>query len=347
MIDYHKLNLAYENKAFYSLQLEIGDVCHQGCSYCYMNALDTQTNSLSDQQIRSILKDAYQLGITAVEWLGGEPLLRDSIFEHMKLCADLGIRNNVWTGGLALKNKNILVNTSKYAKNGLISVHVSTINPELYQRLHPGHSQTELYQILHNIRELLDLDYPADQLLNSVTFTGLQSSTDMIETIDYFEEEFGIKTSLNVYHTYLRPSLTRDDLKQFIPSQEEVKKVYARYCEQWNVKDYPMNCVNKQYCSATLAVLCDGSVTPCATIREVGAPNIHTGKSFYDIVQKSGEHLVFAKFRDPKNLPPSCRRCDLSDSCFGCRSRSYAAGFGIYGKDPRCFRMHLLNNFGS
>ncbi len=338
MIDYNRLNQAYKNKGFYSLQLEVGDVCHQGCIYCYMNALDTQTNSLSDQQIQTILKDAHRLCITAIEWLGGEPLLRESIFEHMALCADLGIRNNIWTGGLPLKNNDILVKTARYAKNGLISVHVSTVNPELYIILHPGHSENELYLILDKTRDLLNLGYPSIQLLNSVTFTGLQSSEDMIETIDYFEHEFGIKTSLNIYHTYFRPGLIADDLEQFIPSQEEVKKVYSRYCEQWNVKDYPMNCVNKQYCSATLAVLCDGSVTPCATIREEEAPNIHIDNSLYDIVQKNREHLIFGKFRDLKNLPQSCKICELSDICFGCRSRSYAAGKGIYGKDPRCFR---------
>jgi radical SAM protein with 4Fe4S-binding SPASM domain len=338
MIDYNRLNKAYENKGFYSLQLEIGDVCHQGCIYCYMNALDIQTNSLSDHQIHSILKDAHQLNITAIEWLGGEPLLRKSIFGHMTFCEELGIRNNIWTGGLVLKNKDILVKTARYAKNGLISVHVSTVNPELYQILHPGHSKNELNIILTNIRELLDLGYPSNQLLNSVTFTGLQSSEDMIETMDYFEQEFGIKCSLNVYHTYLRPGLSRNDLEKFIPSQKEVKKVYSRYCKLWHVKAYPMNCVNKQYCSATVAVLCDGSVTPCATIREEGAPNIHKRNSFYEIVQKNKEHLIFEKFRDSKNLPSSCRICELSNICFGCRSRSYAASKGMYGKDPRCFR---------
>ena len=338
MIDYDKLNQAYKNKGFYSLQLEVGDVCHQGCIYCYMNALDTQTNSLSGQQIQNIIKDADKLGITAIEWLGGEPLLRGSIFKHMAFCADLGIRNNVWTGGLPLENNDILVKTAKYAENGLIAVHVSTINPEVYKRLHPRHSENDLHIILNNVRKLLDIGYSSNQLLNSVTLTGLQSSEDMLETIDYFENEFGIKTSLNVYHTYLRPGIDGDNLEQFIPSQEEIKIVYSRYSVQWNVKDYPMNCVNKQYCSATLAVLCDGSVVPCATIREEKAPNIHTENSLFEIVQNNREYLIFSKFRDSKNLPQSCKVCELSDICFGCRSRSYAAGRGIYGKDPGCFR---------
>lgn len=339
MIDFEKLNKAYNSKGFYSLQLEVGDLCRQGCVYCYMNALDTQINTLSDQLIKSILLDSFKLGITAIEWLGGEPLLRESVFEHMAMCADLGMRNNVWTGGLPFENDDILIKTAKYAKNGLISVHVSTVDPQIYEELHPGHSKSELEMILNKVRGLLDLGYPPSQILNSVTFTGLQSSEDMIKTIDYFENQFDIRTSLNVYHTYLRPGISNKKLEQYIPSLDEIEKVYLRYNVQWGVKDFPMNCVNKQYCSATLAILCDGSVTPCATIREKEAPNIHGEKSFYDIVNENINHLIFEKFRDKKNLPKNCQICELTDICFGCRSRSYASGNGIYGNDPRCFRI--------
>jgi radical SAM protein with 4Fe4S-binding SPASM domain len=338
MINYEKLNLAYKNKMFYSLQLEVGDLCYQGCIYCYMNALEIQKNTLSDQQIQNLLNDAKKLDITAIEWLGGEPLLRHSIFKHMALSAELGMRNNVWTGGLPLEKDEILSNTAQYTQNGLIAVHVSTVNPEIYQKLHPGHSGKDLDIILKKIRKLLDMGYPSAQLLNSVTFTGLQNSADMIQTIDYFEKEFNIKTCVNVYHTYLRPGFSNQELERFIPSVSEVKKVYKHYAVHWGVKEYPMNCVNKQYCSTTLAVLCDGSVTPCATIRENSAPNIHQGNSLYDIAIRNIDYLTISKFRDKKNLPESCQICRLSDICFGCRSRAYAAGNGIYGKDPRCFR---------
>ncbi len=338
MIDFERLNEAYERRGFYALQLEVGDQCHQGCVYCYMNALDTPVNTLSDQQIHDILVDAVELDIAAIEWLGGEPLLRPSIFEHMSFAGELGMRNNVWTGGLPLADQEILKDTAECTGHGLISFHLSTVDPQKYEELHPGHPAAEMASIIDAVRELLYRGYPPGQLLNSVTFTGLQSAEDMIRTIDFMEDEFGIKTSLNVYHTYLRPGTSDKTLEQFIPSAEAVEKVYERYGVQWGINDYPMNCVNKQYCSSTLAVLCDGSVTPCATIREKGAPSIHDIPSLHRIADDHRDHLIFSRFRDPENLPSACRACKLTDVCFGCRSRSYAAGRGFYGKDPRCFR---------
>jgi len=338
MIDYGKLYQNYENDNIYALQLEIGDKCNQNCIYCYMNAIEEEINTISDDQIKRILLDAKKLGITAIEWLGGEPLLRESIFSHMQYAQKLGFRNNIWTGGLPLSDENILQNTAQYTNPGLVSIHVSTINPKKYEKLHPNRTKKDLEKILTAVEKLIDIGYSTANILNSVTFTGLQTAEDMIKTIDYFDNEFGVKTSLNVYHTYLRPEIPENEITRFIPDEKEVIKVYKHYAQQYNVKQLPMNCVNKQYCSATVAVLCDGSVTPCATIREKNAANIHSDGSFYDIVNKNKDYLITKKLKDKNNLSADCITCSLSESCWGCRSRSFAAGNGIYGKDPRCFR---------
>jgi len=338
MIDYNKLFKDYENDNIYALQLEIGDKCHQGCIYCYMNAVEEEKNTLTDDQIENIILDAKKLGITAIEWLGGEPLLRKSIFKHMQNAQKLGFRNNVWTGGLPLSNEYVLKNTAKYANPGLISIHVSTVNPEFYEKLHPNRTKKDIESILTAVEKLINLGYSPKNILNSVTLTGFQTSEDMIKTIDYFENRFDIKTSLNVYHTYLRPEIPDEELTRFIPVKKEIAKVYKHYAEHYNVKKLPMNCVNKQYCSATVAVLSDGSISPCATIRVKHAPNIHTDGSFFDIINNNRNYLIIKKLKDKNNLSEDCKSCSLSESCWGCRSRSFAAGYGIYGKDPRCFR---------
>lgn len=341
MIDPGKLNQAYLEDRIYALQLEVGDQCYQGCSYCYMNAVEAAQNTLDDGFIDQILVDAASLGITTIEWLGGEPLLREHIFQHMEKAQKLGLKNNIWTGGLPLQQKHILESCVRYAENGLISVHVSTIDPKLYQLLHPTRTEQDLAIILQSVEQLLKLGYPASHMLNSVTFTGKQDADDLIATIDYFENNYGIKTSLNVYHTYLRPDQTNEELKAFIPKPEEVKRVYKRYAEQYGRDILPMNCVHLQYCSATMAVLCDGKVTPCATIRDRFAPNIHTDGSLIDIFNQNKDSLILKQFKNKNNRPTECSRCMLSDECWGCRSRSYAAGRGLYGKDPRCFRSFI------
>jgi len=337
MIDFKELTRAYTEDRFYSLQLEVGDICHQGCIYCYMNALPQSINSLTDETIYGILHDAIRLKITAIEWLGGEPLLRESIFRFLALARDLGLKNNMWTGGLPLQDRSVMKQTSELCRNGLVSFHLSTINPGVYKILHPDRPAEDIDAIINGIKTLLDTGYSHNHVINSVTFTGLQSAEDMIETMEYFDREFSIKTSLNVYHTYLRPGSSREDLQRFIPPLDDVALVYRNYTSFMDAKNLPLNCVNKQYCSATLAVLNDGTVSPCATIRD-GCPENVNEYDFYDTVQKNRDYLCLKKLKDPLNLPPDCRQCGLNHSCWGCRSRAYAAGEGLFGKDPRCFR---------
>jgi radical SAM protein with 4Fe4S-binding SPASM domain len=338
MIDQEALQTAYASDGIYALQLEVGDRCYQDCVYCYMNALPQEQNTLSDELIVSILQEARDLGISAVEWLGGEPLLRNSIADLLAVARDLGLRNNIWTGGLPLADPQVRRQVAELARPGLVAVHVSTVDPQLYQTLHPHRGADDLTAILTAVRSLLDLGYPAAQMLNSVTLTGLQSAVDALATIDHFATEFGIKTCVNVYHTYQRPGTPAGELARFIPDPDLVATVYAHLADQWQVDELPMNCVSKQYCSATVAVLCDGKVTPCATIREPDAPSLHDLPSLRTIFAQHREHLIFKRFKDPLEQPASCRSCELSTHCWGCRSRAYAANLGMYGKDPRCFR---------
>lgn len=341
MIDFDKLQERYSSDRFYALQLEVGDVCYQNCIYCYMNALPKRRNELSGNIVHSIIEEADKLGIVAIEWLGGEPLLRNDIFDHMTHAKELGLRNNLWTGGLPLQDKIVVTKVAALAKPGLISVHLSTINKKRYHHLHPYRKPDDVDVIINGVKELMNEGYPPENMLNSVTFTGLQPANDMIDTIDFFEHEFGIKTSLNVYHTYLRPGATNAELEKYIPDEKEVAKVYSRYKKQWGVANYPMNCVNKEYCSSTIAILNNGNVTPCATIRNETAGNV-TKDSFYTLANKYQDYLIFKRLKNPDHQPETCRNCVLSDECWGCRSRAYAAERGIYGKDPRCFRTHKV-----
>ena len=338
MIDWEGLKEAYDQRRFYSLQLEVGDRCEQSCIYCYMNALPVKRNTLSKEMVIDVLDDCRDMGISAIEWLGGEPLLRKDIFEMMEHSRELGMKNNIWTGGLPLRDPEVVERCVDLAQNGLISVHVSTLDPALYEELHPGRYGRDLDVILEGIDYARSLGYPPERMLNSVTYTGLQSAEDMIRTMDYFMEKYSIMTSLNVYHTYLRPDQDGEDLRKFVPDKGDVAKVYAHYSRQYGSDPLPMNCVNKQYCSATVALLCDGSVTPCATIRNKDTPSLHRGGRFSEMVEENKSDLIFERFRKRENLPPPCRSCPLSDGCFGCRSRAFASGNGIYGMDPRCFR---------
>jgi len=334
MINQFELNKAYAEDRFYSLQLEIGDKCYQECIYCYMNAIKESINQLDDKIIFNIINQASDLKISAIEWLGGEPLLRKSVFKFLELSLKLELRNNMWTGGLPLTNKNTLTQVSELCRNGLISFHLSTINPDIYKKLHPNRPVSDLKTIIENVENLLRIGYPSNQLLNSLTYTGMQPPEDLIATMYFFKDNYSISSSLNIYHSYLRPGLEKSYLKLFIPKMIDIRNVMQEYSKINDVERMPMNCVNKQYCSTTIAVLNDGCVTPCATIRET-LFNIKE-ESLPDIIMKNKNYFIFKHLKTEERLHPDCERCDMKNQCWGCRSRAFSEYGSMYDKDPRC-----------
>ena len=128
----------FEQKRLYALQIETTDACHQGCIYCYAGSTPQESYGLASHEIRGLLEDAAALEIRAIDWLGGDPLVRPDWYELMQYARSLGIINNVWTSGLPLKNKQIAAQVNEVTDGGFVSVHVDSITPEVYVQLHRG-----------------------------------------------------------------------------------------------------------------------------------------------------------------------------------------------------------------
>ena len=59
------------------------DACPQGCIYCYAGSTPQETRGLTSDEIRGLLEDAAALEIRAIDWLGGDPLVRPDWYELM------------------------------------------------------------------------------------------------------------------------------------------------------------------------------------------------------------------------------------------------------------------------
>jgi MoaA/NifB/PqqE/SkfB family radical SAM enzyme len=110
----------FEEKRLYALQIESTDACQQGCIYCYAGSTPQETRGLTSEEIRSLLDDAVALEIRAIDWLGGDPLIRPDWYELMKYAQSLGLINNVWTSGLPLRNKQTARQVYEVTEGGFV-----------------------------------------------------------------------------------------------------------------------------------------------------------------------------------------------------------------------------------
>jgi len=128
-IDYFK-----ENK-IYSIQIESNLSCSQNCLYCYATADSTKLRELPKEDIISIIDSAVKMNVKTIDWLGGDPLLRKDWYELMTYAKEKGLKNNIWTSGIPLKEIDIARQVVKTTEDGFVSVHLDTLDETLYKKL--------------------------------------------------------------------------------------------------------------------------------------------------------------------------------------------------------------------
>jgi radical SAM protein with 4Fe4S-binding SPASM domain len=331
--DYQELVRYFEENKVYTIQIESNLECGQGCLYCYASSDYDKEKELDTEVIKRLLNNALEMGIKAVDWLGGDPLLRNDWYELMTYAMKLGLTNNIWTSGLHLAEMDVAKKAKEVSEGGFISVHLDTLNEELYQNLHIGNPEKKIAAIIKGVDNLHDLGKDKNAMFNCITFTKILAGEDIKNTIDFFFKEKGMRTCL----TQICRVGSALEHPEWIPNTKDIaESVRIRDSLNYPNINLSMSTMdsNKFYCGGTICVTVDGDVTPCSVIRK-GFGNVHK-ESLKTILEKNERELLYLELRDVRNLPQGCRSCDNNSVCWGCRASAYYDKGDILAKDPNC-----------
>jgi radical SAM protein with 4Fe4S-binding SPASM domain len=324
----------FREQRIYALQIESTDACRQGCIYCYAGSTPRETRGLTTAEIRALLDDAAALEIRAVDWLGGDPLLRPGWYELMQYARERGLINNVWTSGLPLRDREVARQVYEVTVDGFVSVHVDSIDPQVYARLHRGGGAENIAVIVEGVDNLLRLGKPADKMINCITYTRRQDPADAIATMRWWLREKGLRTCLTMFN----PAGRGAEWRELEPGLEETREVYMER-DRLNYGEGALSLAamdtDKYYCGTIAAVTFTGDVTPCSVIRR-GVGNIRV-TPFRQIIAEHRSTLVHAALHDPCSLPAPCGSCDNNAHCWGCRASAYHYHGDADGLDPKCW----------
>jgi radical SAM protein with 4Fe4S-binding SPASM domain len=331
--DFKELVRYFEEKKIFAIQIESNLACEQGCLYCYASSNYDKEKELDTEIIKKVLKSAKDMEIKAVDWLGGDPLLRSNWYELMKFAKDMGLKNNIWTSGIPLANFGIAKKAVEVTQGGFISVHVDTLDEGLYGKMHTGNSKKKIGTILRGVDNVLELEKDPNAIFNCITFTKILTDHDISRTMEYFFNKKGIRTCL----TQMCRIGSALKHPEWMPDHNEItESVITRDAINYPNSSLSMSTMdtNKFYCGGTICITIDGDVTPCSVIRK-GFGNIHL-ESFESIIEKNAEELLFLKLRDQKTQPDGCKGCENNSVCWGCRASAYYEKGDILAEDPNC-----------
>ncbi|MDY6964732.1 MAG: radical SAM protein [Halobacteriota archaeon] len=337
----------YDEGRVFILQIESTLRCPQLCNYCYAGSLPDSPHGLPSEKIYELLDSASEMDVSMIDWLGGDPLIREDWYELCLYASEMGLINNIWTSGIPLADPEVAEKTVGVTGGGFISTHLDTLNSDLYMLMHGGEDckgEIENIQlILNGIKNCLDIGKDPDSMVNCITYTTPLAGEDAKATITYFQEKFGIKTCLTLFN----PVIHRSSNASWEPSLAQIKDAYD-HRDRINYPDNascgPMD-VSKYYCGTVICVTGEGWVVPCSVIRTEEFGNVNEG-ILEDILVKGKNRLLYLDFRDEENLPDSCRSCVNNSNCFGCRSSAYYYGGDILAADPKCFNFKPIMKDG-
>ncbi len=117
-----------------SIELAITYQCQALCHKCYaMNLRRENTEYLTVGQIKEIVKQAKSLGVIHINITGGEPTLRNDIFEIVDACRPRQIMVSLVTNALSLTREKMRL----LKKHGLNTIQISldSSDPDIHDQL--------------------------------------------------------------------------------------------------------------------------------------------------------------------------------------------------------------------
>ncbi|OGF26811.1 hypothetical protein A2331_05650 [Candidatus Falkowbacteria bacterium RIFOXYB2_FULL_34_18] len=269
------------------LDFNVTNRCNFRCIHCCFRSGERLLEEFSLEKIKEVLNDFISLGGKRIDITGGEPLLRNDIFDIVKFAKSLNLKVELVTNA-SLLNKSKL---ERFKRIGLddIAISLDGVNYDTYSRIRPINKRTHDY-IIENIKECVRQGFYTK--INTVVF---RSNFQELIKINDFAIKIGVSEHGLYYFTPVgRGNDNKEEIvdpfawlelarEKFIPRQNKIKlSLETPILETKNTKKVNISCYLEN--PWHLQLLPDGNVYPCAIMAFYNRPcgNLYE-KSLKDI----------------------------------------------------------------
>ncbi|HWQ66147.1 MAG TPA: radical SAM protein [Methanospirillum sp.] len=301
--------------------------CPLRCPHCYSDAGDHDVpDPLSTTEAFGILDQIKNMGNPVVILSGGEPMMREDIFEIASYGTDLGLRMAMGTSGYLFDENT----PSRMRKSGIrsIAISIDSADPAIHDAFRGclGSWDRAINAIKVCVRDSLQVQInmtvitPDPEILDRVVALGRE-----LGVLEY-QIFIPVPTGRSVQENYQRygayEELLRHILHTYTDSGISLRPTcipqFRRVAEEMGLTHTPWGrgCIaGISYCR----IYANGDVTPCPYLPVI-AGNLRA-RQLHDLWANSG---VFAALRDFDRLQGKCGICQYKTICGGCRARAFS-----------------------
>ena len=336
--------------------------CNLRCMHCYAGATDAKDpRELTTDEGKRLIDDLADAGCPVILFSGGEPYLRDDIFELGSYAAHRGLRPVVSTNG-TLITREVAVRT-RDAGFQYVGISLDGLE-ERHNRFR--RDEAAFRKALDGLHNCMDVG-----LKVGLRFTVTKDNrADLDGVLDLVERESVPRFCM--YHLVysgrgrelMDQDLTREDRRSMVEhligraldwhrrgvevellttdnhADGVVVERYVAQHQPERVAEVRELLMRHGGCSAGRKFACVdayGDVHPCQFWHHVSLGNVRESK-FCEIWNDTGNELLRKLKNIGENLSGKrCRECYYKAICGGCRIRAEAACGDIWGDDPQCY----------
>jgi len=329
------------------INLPITRECNLKCPHCYSQGQDTpHPDEMSTKEIKRVISEVAKCGTKMIVFDGGEPTLREDLFELIRHADDVGL--------MPLLGTNATIITPEFARRlkdaGLVAAAISLdgYKAEIYDGFRGIEGSFD--QVIEGIRNLKDagVGFQIDPCMHRYNLPHLeeiaklskQNGSIALEIFDFIPTGRGKNANGYEISQEDRKKLIRRVIKLALEDDEMTYRLLAlpQYWievermvpEEEITKKFIRTCCGAGVRFAT--IMYDGTVYPCMLLQKE-AGNVRE-KSFRTIWYHSP---VFKTLRDRNNLKGKCKICKYRTLCGGARCKAYIRTGDMLAEDPDCW----------
>lgn len=295
--------------------------CNNACRFCYAYSPYRDTGEMTTEEVKRVIDIIVDdAKVPSLSFTGGEPTLREDLFELISYGREKGLRVNLITNGRRCGKKDFV---QKLVDAGLNSAQVSIEGPDSETHDYIVGAKGAFYQMVQGVKNLRETD-----IYTHCNTTICKPNVDRLEDlVDFLADELELSYfSMNMVIYTGTAAKLRDELQiKYSEIEEIVKRVKKRASKKgiqfvwyaptpvclFNPIAHGLGAKSCACCDGLLSVDAEGGLLPCSSFSEPVGNLLHEGfeKVWYNRASKFWRAKEFA--------PEGCKKCDKFDYCYG------------------------------
>ncbi len=318
----------------------ITKACNLKCEHCYRDAGLAQDDELDLQEGKRLLRELKDLNFRLIIFSGGEPLLREELFQWIPFARELGLISVLGTNGTLVDEK--CAGRLKQAGLKRLGISIDSVDEKKHDKFRCLDGAWEQAVRGTENAKKAGLEFQVHTTVTKKNINEILAITDFAQSI-----------GAQAHHIFfLVPTGRGKEIDDVIPSAQEyeglIEKIlykqktaalelkpvcapqFVRIAKEKNIKTR-----FERGCLAGISYACilpNGEVHPCPYM-PINLGNVRDEGGFRKIWQ---ENKVFKDLRSLK-LHDKCGICEFKTLCSGCRAAAFHQSGGDYlAEDPNC-----------